>query len=405
MNPIKHTAYCFKSGILQKQTTYVVSYDKKCIVIDIDVQNGYPMSLMLGNKIAMGEIDWGDGTKTEVTSATSKVHAYTEFKQYRVVFSGETDYIMIGHTSIIGCKLGELVGVKTIYNLSPPSSMDWNDKFFNNLSPENGGLQDFFKGKAFINNPPSYFISKLTNHSNFFRFFEKYKFYGHIPDSLFANCKQGANFNLAMCEVTLINPDGHKTNRLCYGCLGDNNFSYFLDNAFSNLDKPVSLGDSTFENCTGNNTFVGCFVRAKLKSIGNNTFKGCLNSNFSEAMNGVTIEHLGSGTFENCKNATDFSRVFMYSSNIKTMGEGTFKNCISAENFSEAFLKSGITNVPIDIFADCINANNFSFCFAYASNLVSAPRLWELYPNANGRGCYRDCTSLPWYDEIPSDWK
>ena len=47
----------------------------------------------------------------------------------------------------------------------------------------------------------------------------------------------------------------------------------------------------------------------------------------------------------------------------------------------------------------------FDGLFSECSLLKTAPKIWRDFPKSSGYRCYRGCTSLSWYNEIPSDWK
>lgn len=389
-----------------------IDYGKICVGMYVMVDNGGSAFVNFGKEYTNGTINWGDGTSVEVDAVGNYSHTYKGSGNYRVLFRGNTDYLGMTSPNITGfyC-LGEDVGIKSSVGFrsksDTPMFLAWNEKFFNNFDTTNNPFVYIFMYSSFENNPPSYFISKLTNHSNLSRIFSNTIFNGHVPDLLFANCTHSINLWEALAYVTVRNQDTHKTNKLFYNCKGDmifNNVFSSMGN-HSGIKQYFSLGDSTFENCTGKCEMMYCFMYSLITSIGNNTFKGCRQSKFGNCFSNSFVESIGDGTFEDCTDVEDFSSIFIFARALKSLGKDTFKNCINAKKFNDTFNGTNLTHIDENIFQDCVHANEFINCFSGCTSLISAPRLWELYPNANGRGCYRNCTSLPWYDEIPSNWK
>lgn len=65
-----------------------------------------------------------------------------------------------------------------------------------------------------------------------------------------------------------------------------------------------------------------------------------------------------------------------------------------------------LTSIPEGLFEGLKNVTAFAEVFFNCSHLTGpAPRLWEMFPNANGRQCFTNCTGLSNYDEIPDSWK
>ena len=69
-----------------------------------------------------------------------------------------------------------------------------------------------------------------------------------------------------------------------------------------------------------------------------------------------------------------------------------------------------LEKLPDDFFKGLDPYVNFSSCFYQASKLLYTPKvdgleLWEAYPNANGQGCFYNCTQLPNWNDIPYEWK
>lgn len=122
------------------------------------------------------------------------------------------------------------------------------------------------------------------------------------------------------------------------------------------------------------------------------------------------------GIFKNNPGLTNISNAFA-NQELVTVAVDEFSNNKELTNVDSIFaLCSELTNMPH--FRDNKKITNFSHAFAGCSKLTgSTPtdengyKLWERagkegYPaTINGQYCFRGCTLLDDYDEIPNDWK
>lgn len=122
------------------------------------------------------------------------------------------------------------------------------------------------------------------------------------------------------------------------------------------------------------------------------------------------------GIFKNNPGLTNIEEAFAYSK-LKTIPVDEFSNNKELVNVSKVFLNSKeLTNMPN--FIENKKITNFRQAFDGCSKLTgSTPtdengyKLWqragkEGYPaTINGQYCFRGCTQLDDYNEIPSDWK
>jgi len=67
---------------------------------------------------------------------------------------------------------------------------------------------------------------------------------------------------------------------------------------------------------------------------------------------------------------------------------------------------AGLYFVPEHLFSNCPNITDFTGCFASSTAMEEfPPKLWELYPDAEGFACFRGCTNIPEFYKIPAEWK
>ena len=122
------------------------------------------------------------------------------------------------------------------------------------------------------------------------------------------------------------------------------------------------------------------------------------------------------GIFKNNPGLTNIEEAFAYSK-LQTIPVDEFSNNKELVNVSKVFLNSKeLTNMPN--FLENKKITNFSQAFDGCSKLTgSTPtdengyKLWQRagkqgYPSTiNGQHCFRGCTQLDDYDEIPNNWK
>ena len=122
------------------------------------------------------------------------------------------------------------------------------------------------------------------------------------------------------------------------------------------------------------------------------------------------------GIFKNNPGLTNIEEAFAYSK-LQTIPVDEFSNNKELVNVSKVFLNSTeLTNMPN--FLENKKITNFSQAFDGCSKLTgSTPtdengyKLWQRagkqgYPSTiNGQHCFRGCTQLDDYDEIPNNWK
>jgi hypothetical protein len=127
---------------------------------------------------------------------------------------------------------------------------------------------------------------------------------------------------------------------------------------------------------------------------------------FDMCLAGGTFTSVPEDLFAYNPNAWRFMQAF-YNTSLEAAPAGLFANNPKAKTLSGLFSSSKrLKTVPAGIFDNCPDIESVESCFSGCAELIEAPRLWEIYPNMPYHSaCYAGCTKLPWYDEIPADWK
>ena len=298
-----------------------------------------------------------------------------------------------------------------------------------------GNLTGIIPEKLFDNCP------KVTTFINTFRACSKLT--GNIPAGLFKNGQNVKSFNatFAGCgNLTGIIPES-----LFDNCTNVTIFS----NTFSGCGNLTGIPNGLFSKCTQVTTFANTFFGCNKISgtIPENLFRNCSNvTDFSQtfyncAFSGTIPESLFSdavnatnfgGTFCGCKineipeglfyNNTEITNLyFTFAGNeITEIPANLFNSCTKNNSFGGTFMGcKKLTSIPEMLFDNCTNVKSFgastldetSFnvnmgTFAYCTSLTGkAPELWNRSNVTSYYYCFRDCTGLDNYSEIPDDWK
>lgn len=210
--------------------------------------------------------------------------------------------------------------------------------------------------------------TKLTNASNFFK--RCFYLYGPVPENLFKNCR-----NLTTLDSFFED---------CVGL-----YNYILDE-----DNPYALPENLFSNC-----FNLVSVRSMFYMWGGGLPNG-------PKLNGEIPPSLFSNNTK-LKNIDHFMTACgqIYG----TLSNDLFKMNTSLESAQYAFNNTGLTGLEDKLFYTCTKLKNLSYTFNGCTSLRgNAPEFWsENYPvkATTFAGCFRGCTSLANYNNIPSSWK
>ena len=173
-------------------------------------------------------------------------------------------------------------------------------------------------------------------------------------------------------------------------------------NAFQNT-AITAIPERLFEDCTKITIFSGTFKGTKITSIPSKLFSTQTKPNsFGLCFSNTRITSVSAELFSWISNIpkSDWATDDIY------FGE-LFKDCTELQFVSSDFLSFMMQDnwfwwIQVrEIFRGC-------------TKLINAPKLWKITEVAGGTttvtpsnsdDAYRDCTSLPWYDEIPNSMK
>lgn len=186
---------------------------------------------------------------------------------------------------------------------------------------------------------------------------------------------------------------------------------YNFDYSFYGCSNLSSVPSDLFYNCITATTFSRTFeFCTSLQSIPSTLFNNCINvTDFQFTFKSCTaLQSIPSGLFNNCPNVVGFQYVFERCDKITSIPSGLFNNCPNVVSFQGSFtVCTSLQSIPSGLFNNCPNVTNFNTTFNVCYNLTgNAPSLWErTIPNLNGLGCFRECTKLSNYPQIPLNWK
>lgn len=117
------------------------------------------------------------------------------------------------------------------------------------------------------------------------------------------------------------------------------------------------------------------------------------------------IKSIPTGLFDYTPNLTSLFNCFSGTS-ITAIPENLFERTPNLTNLSYCFAGTDIESIPEKLFDYTPNMTDFSRCFRNCRRLTgNVPPLWEMFPNANGRGCFAFCPNISNIDDIPASWK
>lgn len=158
------------------------------------------------------------------------------------------------------------------------------------------------------------------------------------------------------------------------------------ENLFTDATK-LHMIDWTFADTNITEIPVNLFATQKEPS----TFSGCFNN--------TKITRVSAELFSWIGNLTGYA----YPSKTISLQE-TFGNCVDLQYADSNLLNFMLTN---NIW---FNAVSIAKIFSGCKKLINAPKLWIVSSvgqstPSNSYGAYENCTSLPWYNEIPRSMK
>lgn len=229
--------------------------------------------------------------------------------------------------------------------------------------------------------PPDLFAGKPKVTDFQYTFAECARLTGPIPSELFKNKPL----------VTVF----YRTFRGCRSLSGTIPHDLFADN------PAVRTFSGVFSGCSGLTGDIPADLFSHQTGATNfaDTFSGCLGLTgeiphdlFASNPSVTNFDH----TFGSCRNLTGSIPYDLFSLHPRvTTFWGTFQDCI------------GLTGeIPSNLFANNPSVTNFAHTFMGCTGFSGdAPALWTTHPSASGRECFKDCSGLQNYDEIPSGWK
>ena len=370
-----------------------------------------------GKKVGLvGTIDWGDGTTDTFDEAVNNPsHEYfNDGAEYIITAKGTIawldaddifkqclkEIIHIGDCGItsMGGAFYECYGLTEI-----PSGI------FDKCTEETAFYRAFYKCINLKSIPEGMF-DKCTKVKDFANTFNGCTSLTSIPEGLFDHCTEVTNFEgtFVGCSSLTEIPEG----------LFDNNTKVTnFTSTFAHCYNLQAIPQGLFDNCPEVTTF-GSGARVVSSGYGQ-SYVGC----FGECTN---LQVIPTGLFDNNTKVTSFRGVFAYTS-VTAIPVGLFDNCPEVTTFEDAFFSTNIVAIPAglfdynrkvtgwhEVFKGCTNLTGESpYTIINIDGVDTKVHLYERrnYPVIfSSKGtlnfyCFKDCTGLTDYNNIPSGWK
>ncbi len=334
-------------------------------------------------------IDYGDGTKEDVTS-NNPTHIYANEGTYTMKISGKCNEWGISYIQEKDEKYNEYYA-KVVKNLT-------GIKKWGCLENSYYGFFDCSNIVSTIPEPHQQSLKNITTFNS--TFYNCQGLYGSIPANLFTSSTK-----IKSLYRTFYNCKGLDGN-ISEGLLDNCTLTTNIAGTFYGCEKLTgSIPEDLFKNCKEVTTFAGVFSGCKNltgvipeKLFDNNTkvvdlsqvFAGCSN------LTGTIPENL----FEYCTNVTNFARTFSNCGNLTgNIPQHLFKNCAEVTNFFGTFQEcTELTGeIPENLFSSCTKSRNFNNTFYGCSSLTGGipEKLFANCSNITSAICtFRRCTNL-----------
>ena len=285
----------------------------------------------------------------------------------------------------------------------------------------------FYNCSNLVNIPAGLFdnCTKVTDFNHTFYGCSKLT---NIPQGLFDNCALATDF------VSTFEGCSKLTN-IPQGLFDHNTQVTNFNNTFTRCYSLATIPQGLFDNNTQVTSFRSTFWNANIATIPQGLFDNCtLVTSFSSTFERCSaLTSIPAGLFDKNTQVTNFGNTFSGCSNLTTIPQGLFDKNTLVTNFGSTFYKcSSLTTVPVGLFDNCRQATEFGGTFEGCSALTgespytlidgqkvhlyervnypkyfSVPDPFEKSSSSNeeDRVCFKKCTSLTDYDQMPKEWK
>jgi hypothetical protein len=372
------------------------------------------------------DVNYGDGTIVQVTSATDtdRIHTYAVQGKYTVKIEGICNGFGFSTVVTSNTKITKLVQWGTIQakaiNFKDCSNLvgtipipsknsfivttDFNRLFYNCVGLTGSIPKELFanakealdlagafagttgKDLNLTGSIPEYLLaqtSKVTSLAGLFQYCSKLT--GSIPENLFSN-----NTKTTSCNATFAYCSGLTGSIPAVLFANTPNVTNFSGTFFCCSGLTGSIPDNLFAN-TPNVTTFNCTFAGYSTIVMN--FTGSIPSNLFANNKIATIF---SATFQDCEHLTGTIPSILFKNNTEAvMFDNVFRRCT---------LLTGV--IPVNLFDTCTKAYSFSTAFINCYGLTGDPLpLWnKVIGGLYGTGCYSGCTGLNLLS-TPTDWK
>ena len=376
-------------------------------------------------------VDWGDNTTSEVKSfdASGATHTYAVEGDYNVKITGVCEYFAFNNegdrlkliqlnsfNGDCGFKFLNFYGCTNLAGEIPKSftnlhKLETAERLFQNCTNLTGEIpENMFWNCPNINSFIAVFASSLIS--------APMKLSGNIPEKLFWNNPLVDDFTASFQLCTQLT--GSIPEKLFWNNPLVTNFSFTFrscTNLTGNIPEKLFINNPLVTNFQ--QTFRSCinltgsipeklFINNPLVINFQQTFSSCTN------LSGSIPENL----FWNNPLVTNFSFIFYQCTNLTgSIPEKLFINNPLVTTFQQAFQQcTGLTDdLPHNLFINNKEVRLFTYTFWGSNNLTG--RGWETIINEAEQNaidggftltrtqCFRNCTSLTDYAQIPAAWR
>ncbi len=423
------------------------------MLVSANPANEFTVYIPLHSGYTTGTVDWGDGTVETLDSGGSYrniCHTYdvTSATEFQVRFSGnatEMDFALSAsvptsarQNTLLGILQWGYTGLEEIY-LSYFTSLSYvapdTEGAFRNM--KHFGVDPYagsFSGTG-ITEIPEGFFDYATEATSFDYTFGGCSELVSLPEGLFKNCTKVNSFQRTFSSCTSLSelpadlfsgcPEVTTFELAFYGCSALEKIPAGL---FDACTKVVSF-EGTFGYCTSLTSIpAGLFARnTQVKYVGTCARRNA-NTGYSTAGNGLFdrctgLTEIPSSLFASFTELEDATYAFYGCKGLTALPADLFSTCTSLKYLDYTFTNcSGLESLPASLFDNNRQLSEVTSLFESCTSLsgespytiISDGTKVHLYERSNYNTefvspssyiwCFRYCTGLSDYDEMPSHW-
>jgi hypothetical protein len=355
---------------------WILDSDNFTVVLPLPSSNG---------EVYDFEVDWGDGTREQITSASAS-HTYAKAGTYYTRMTGRYDGFYIYHSPSISAKAYIFDGTTKDYL---DAIMQWGTNKWYTIRFPGSKLAEITRSGA---------APDFSGVTNMFGLFALCKLRNDPAPNLFKNVPLVTDFHAiySRCDIRGIPKRGFLANcQSAYDIA-----SFFAHNKIKEIPEDIFVG------CESAVITRNMFRNNLIEVLTPNIFDPLVNSTEMAYCLGENLyTSVPAGLFANNTKCYWFEEVFV-GAPIDTIEGDIFGANTTDINAHMMFSGCPVGAIPADFMSQCTGTPRTSSMFSGSPINGVVPELWNMFPAAtNTAGCFSNTTNITNAADIPASWK